>query len=291
MARKLDLSNTAQFRKALSRAGTASGAAANAALFGLSSRMRYREIPLAQVEPNPEQPRRDARHADIETLAASIAQRGLLQPINVQEVAPDRFRIVAGERRYWAFHSLEREAIPALVIDTDDPQALALLENVQRVDLHPIELAQSLRRLIEDKGLVQEQAAVLIGRSQEYVARLLGILKLPADILDEVPARPGVSVSVLMELAELGDAGVQRALWTRAGDGLTVKEIRQAKQARRDGGAVAAGPVPPYDPLLRNLRRTVFRLRALDRDGVPLDEARRDELRNLRDEIDAMIGD
>ena len=195
MARKLDLSNTAQFRKAMGRAATGGGAGANAALFGLSSRMRYREVPLEQVEPNPDQPRRDARNADVATLAASIEQKGLLQPINVQEVAPDRFRIVAGERRYWAFRALARETIPALVIDTDDPQALALLENVQRVDLHAIELAGSLGRLIEEKGLVQEQAAVLIGRSQEYVARLLGILKLPDAILAEAPARPEVSAS------------------------------------------------------------------------------------------------
>jgi len=290
MARKLDLSNTAQFRKALNRAGTAGGAGANAALFGLSSRMRYREIPLDQVEPNPDQPRRDARNADVATLAASIEQKGLLQPINVQEVAPDRFRIVAGERRFWAFRALERDTIPALVVDTDDPQALALLENVQRVDLHAIELAVSLGRLIDEKGLVQEQAAVLVGRSQEYVARLLGILKLPGDILAEAPARPEISASVLMELAELGDETAQRALWARAGDGLTVKEVRRAKQARREGAAAAAPPLP-WDPLLRKLRTTVSRLRALDRDGVPLDESHRDELRNLRDEIDAMLGD
>lgn len=284
MSRKLDTTNAGLFKRAMSRAGAAP--AANGALFGLSSRMRYREIPLEQVEPNPEQPRRNAREADIGVLAASIAEKGLLQPINVREVAPDRFMIVAGERRYWAFRQLERGTIPALVIDTDDVQALALIENVQRLDLHPLELAGSLGRLIDEKGLVQEQAAVLIGKSQEYVSRLLGILKLPARILAEAPQYPQVSVSVLMELVELGDEAAQLVLWERAKTGLTVKAVREAKQERR--GAL---PSPAFRPMLRTMRKTVDRMRDLGDAGASLSIAERNELRDLRDELTALLGE
>ena len=283
MARKLDTSNAGLFKRALSRTG--SGGGSNAALFGLSGKMRHREIPLEQVEPNPDQPRRNARGADIAALAASIGEKGLLQPINVREVAPDRFQIVAGERRYWAFRALERETIPALVIDTDDVQALALIENAQRVDLHPIDLASTLAKLIGDKGLTQEQAAVLIGKSQEYVARLLGILRLPARILEEAPDQPAVTVSLLMELAELADETAQLALWTRAGSGLTVKEVRNAKQERK-----AARPATPsVAPVLRALRSNVGKIHSLRESGHPLAEDQRQELRDLRDAIDALL--
>ncbi|AWJ93950.1 chromosome partitioning protein ParB (plasmid) [Azospirillum baldaniorum] len=280
MARKLDTSNAGLFKRALSRTG--SGGGSNAALFGLSGKMRHREIPLEQVEPNPDQPRRNARGADIAALAASIGERGLLQPINVREIAPDRFQIVAGERRYWAFRTLERETIPALVIDTDDVQALALIENAQRVDLHPIDLALTLAKLIGDKGLTQEQAAVLIGKSQEYVARLLGILRLPARILEEAPDRPAVSVSLLMELAELPDEAIQLALWARAGDGLTVKDVRNAKQERK-------AATPSAAPALRALRSNVDRIHSLRASGHALAEDQRQELRELRDAIDALL--
>ena len=287
MARKLDTSNAGLFKRAVSRAGAGGGG--NAALFGLSAKMRYREIPLAQIEPDPEQPRRNAQDAEIGALAASIEQKGLLQPINVREVAADSFRIVAGERRFWAFRQLGRETIPALILDTDDAQALALIENVQRIDLHPVDLARSLERLIADKGLTQDQAAVLIGKSQEYVARLLGILRLPSPILDEAPQHPQVSVSLLMELAELGDEAAQLAFWrtVRTGGGLTVKVVREAKQQRK---VPSPTPAPAaVRPVLKALHSGVAKVRDLSDGGARLDKADREALLALRAEIDALL--
>ncbi|NYZ17650.1 ParB/RepB/Spo0J family partition protein [Azospirillum sp. RWY-5-1] len=286
MARKLDTSNAGLFKRAVGRSGA--GAGANAALFGLSASMRYREIPLDRIEPDPDQPRRNARDADIATLAASIDQKGLLQPINVREVAADQFRIIAGERRYWAFRQLGRETIPALVLDTVDTQALALIENVQRVDLHPVDVARSLDGLIGEKGLTQEQAAVLIGKSQEYVARLLGILRLPPAIIDEAPARPEVSVSSLMELAEIGDAAAQLALWRGEGGALTVKSLRAVKQNRP--APVPAPAATSFRPTLKTLHTGVAKLRDLSGQGARLTDEDRDALRTLRVAIDALIG-
>jgi ParB family chromosome partitioning protein len=283
MPPKLDTSNTGLFKRALSRTGTGGGG--NQVLFGLSSHLRFREILLEQIEPDPEQPRRDAQGADIATLAASIQQKGLLQPINVREVMADRFRIVAGERRYWAFRHLDRTTIPALIVDTDDPQTLALIENAQRVDPHPVDLAIALHRLMDDKGLTQEQAALLIGKSQEYVARLIGILKLPAAILDEAPRQAQVSLSLLMELAELGDEAAQLGLWRDANHGLTVKTVREAKKTRR--GVVRS---PSYEPVFKALRANVAKVRGMKDDGLALAEPHRTALRALRDEIDTLLG-
>lgn len=285
MARKLDTTNAGLFKRAVSRAG--GGSTANAALFGLSASMRYREVPLARIEPNPDQPRRNAQDADIDALAASIQQKGLLQPINIREISPDHFQIVAGERRYWAFRRLDRETIPALILDTTDVQALALIENVQRVDLHPVDLSRSLAALIGEKGLTQEQAAVLIGKSQEYVARLLGILRLPPAILDEAPQRSDISLSSLMELAELGDASAQLALWRSAKGGLTVKSVREAKQRR--GTSRKERAETSFRPVLEALNTGVAKARVLRDRGSPLSDDDRQTLRAVRDAIDALL--
>ena len=180
------------------------------------------------------------------------------------------------------------------MLDTDDVQVLALIENVQRVDLHPVDLALSLKGLIGDKGLTQEQAAVLIGKSQEYIARLVGILRLPADILDDAPNHPLVSASLLMELAELGDEAALRALWARVGDGLTVKEVRAAKRERRENRPPVAAPATPaalYVPVLRSLRASVLKLRNLSDEGTRIDEDQRRELLTLRNAIDAVLNE
>ncbi|WP_434625948.1 ParB/RepB/Spo0J family partition protein [Azospirillum sp. B2RO_4] len=283
----LDVANTGLLKRTISRAAAGGGGTSNRALFGLSGKMRFREIPLGQIEPDPDQPRRNAREADIATLAASIEQKGLLQPINVREIAVDRFMIIAGERRYWAFRQLDRETIPALVLDTDDAQALALIENVQRVDLHAIDVARSLERLVEDKGLTQDQAAVLIGKSQEYVARLLGILRLPAAIQEDAPLQSHVSVSVLMELSELGDAALQAQLWERAKAGLTVKAVREAKKQRKAPSPALA----THRTTLRALHKGVASLRDLSDGGSQLDDADREALRALRTAIDTLLGE
>lgn len=279
----LNTSNAGLMHRALNRA-SGGGSGSNSALFGLSDKMYYRVIPLDQIEPDPDQPRENAKGADIGSLAASIGDKGLLQPINVREIAADRFMIIAGERRYWAFRHLNRETIPAIVLDTDDPQALALIENVQRVDLHAIRIAKSLEGLISQKGCTQENAAILVGKSQEYVARLLGILRLPKEILDDAPNHPQVSASVLMELSELGDATMQADLWERAKSGLTVKAVREAKQKRR-----LSSSSTPHQPTLRALHKGVAKLHDLTAGGNHLDDDDRQALRNLRAAIDTLL--
>jgi ParB family chromosome partitioning protein len=137
------------------------------------------EIALASIRPNPNQPRRHFREAEMGTLIASIREHGVLQPILVTE-ALDGYQLVTGERRVRAAAAAGLERIPAIVRDLDDQQRLelALVENLQREDLDPIEAAHGFRRLIDDFGLSHEQIALRVGRARSTVANTLRLLDL-----------------------------------------------------------------------------------------------------------------
>jgi len=268
--------NTGMLHRAASRASS---------LFAVDEDRAYRELELVQVSPDPDQPRRHFDPADIDALAASIEQHGLLQPIVVREVTADRYGIVAGERRYRAFQQLGRATIPAVVLRGDASRALPLVENVQRVDLHALELAAGLNRLIEEEGLTQAQAGLLIGKSQEHVARLLGLLKLPEWIRAEAPGQPQVSTSMLLEIAELGDPDLQARVWTQAKGGLTIRGLRDIKQQAKEATARPA----PQPAVFRNLGRTVSAFEELRNHGRPVPDRYRDDLLKLRAVIDALL--
>ena len=142
-----------------------------------------RMLPIGQIDPNREQPRRSFDEEALKELAASIRAVGVLQPIIV---APngDRFTIIAGERRYRASRLAELDEIPAIVRDWDSQKRLeaALVENLQRDDLNPVEEAMGVRRLMDEAGLTQEKAAERLGKSRPAVANLLRLLTLPDSV-------------------------------------------------------------------------------------------------------------
>ena len=139
-------------------------------------------LPLSEIEPDPDQPR---KHFDVEALTAlsnSIRENGLLQPIAVRpKKAGTGYVIIAGERRWRAAHEAGLDEVPVIVKDVTDEQAaaLALIENLQREDLDPIEVAEGCRRLIDEYGLTQEQAAQRIGKSRSAVTNTLRLLTTP----------------------------------------------------------------------------------------------------------------
>lgn len=142
------------------------------------------EIELARIEPNPYQPRREFAEEDLKQLAASIAQSGLMQPILLRRHG-EGYQIVSGERRFRAFRSLGRERIPALVRDQvsdRDMRELALVENVQRVQLNPLEEALAYEELVNALGLTHEQVAERVGKSRTAVTNTLRLLKLEPDV-------------------------------------------------------------------------------------------------------------
>lgn len=138
------------------------------------------EVPLAEVRPNPDQPRRHFDEAALQTLADSIHQRGLLQPLVVRRVR-DGYELIAGERRLRAAHRAGLATVPVVVRDADPQERLelALIENLQRENLSPLEEAEAYRHLIDVHGLTQEDVAKAVGKSRPAVANALRLLALP----------------------------------------------------------------------------------------------------------------
>lgn len=148
-----------------------------------------RDIPIVEIDPNQSQPRREFDKEALEQLADSIRQAGVLSPILVVENGT-RYRIVAGERRFRAARIAGLDTVPCLVRSMTDAQQMeaALIENLQREDLNPIEEAAAIRSLMQECGYTQEEAAKRLGRSRPAVANLLRLLTLPKEVLDMVIA-------------------------------------------------------------------------------------------------------
>ena len=145
-------------------------------------------LPVAEIEPHPDQPRRHFDEAALDELARSIAARGMIQPVVVRSLAPGRYQLVAGERRWRAAQRARLHEIPALVRTLDDREvtALALIENLQREDLNPIEEARAYHRLSEQDGLTQQDIATFVNKSRSHIANLMRLLSLPEAVLDMV---------------------------------------------------------------------------------------------------------
>jgi ParB family chromosome partitioning protein len=158
-------------------------------------------LPLSQIESCQNQPRKSFDQEKLEELAESIRQHGVIQPLTVRKLASGYYQIIAGERRWRAARLAGLEEIPAVVIEADDQKAmeLAMIENLQREDLNPIEEAEGFRVLVETYGMTQEQAAERVGRSRSAVANALRLLDL------------NVSIQKLVEDGELS-AGHARAI-------------------------------------------------------------------------------
>lgn len=150
----------------------------------------YRELPIFKVEPNPDQPRRDFDPEQLQTLADSIAVHGVIQPLTVRELPSGYYQIIAGERRWRAARMANLSDIPVVVMEADDKKAmeLALIENLQRQDLNPVEEALGYQTLMEEHGLTQEEAAQRVGKSRPAVTNALRLLSLSPEVLEKLKA-------------------------------------------------------------------------------------------------------
>ena len=142
------------------------------------------EIPIDQIEPNPDQPRREFDQTAMEELASSIQNMGIIAPITLRQVAPDHYQIIAGERRWRASQMAGLTTIPAYIRTADDESVmeLALVENIQREDLNAIEIALAYEHLAETSGMTQEKISERVGKSRTAVTNYMRLLKLPAQI-------------------------------------------------------------------------------------------------------------
>ncbi len=148
----------------------------------------YQILPIYKVEPNPDQPRHEFDEDALQNLADSIAEHGIVQPLTVREVSNGYYQIIAGERRWRAARMANLTEVPAVIIEADDRKAmeLALIENLQRQDLNPVEEALGYQSLMADFGLTQEQTAQRVGKSRPAVANALRLLNLCPEVLEAV---------------------------------------------------------------------------------------------------------
>lgn len=146
----------------------------------------YRELPIYKVEPNPDQPRREFDEVELQALSDSISVHGVIQPLTVREMPNGYYQIIAGERRWRAARMAGLSDVPVVVIEADDRKAmeLALIENLQRQDLNPVEEALGYQTLMEEYGLTQEDTAQQVGKSRSAVANTLRLLALTPEVLE-----------------------------------------------------------------------------------------------------------
>ena len=227
------------------------------------------EIPLAELEANPFQPRRHFDQAALEELATTIRSHGVLTPVVVRR-GPTGYQVVAGERRIRAARLAGLTRIPAVVKEASDAQALemALVENLQREDLNPVEGAEAYRRLIEGFGLTQEEVAERVGRDRSSVANALRLLRLPRRVredlasgtLSEGHARALLGLEKQADQLKARDLVVKRGLTVRATEAL-VRRLRGAAPARSDRPAVGGDPnLQALEDQLRGVLGTKVRI-------------------------------
>lgn len=215
---------------------------------GAASRPAVREVPISQIEPNPYQPRNHFDEESLAGLTASIRELGVLQPILVRELGPDRFALIAGERRWRASKRAGLQFMPIIVREVSDELTLqhALVENLHRDDLNPLEEAAAYQQLIEDFNMTQEAVAHRVGKSRSAVANLLRLFQLPPQV-QRLVADGQISAGHAKVLLGTPDRAFQEALARRvAEDGLTVRETEEAIRQRAGAGSGNdEAPTPP----------------------------------------------
>ncbi|MFK7160355.1 ParB/RepB/Spo0J family partition protein [Marinospirillum sp. MEB164] len=220
------------------------------------------QLPIEFLQPGQYQPRRDMHSEALEELAASIRQQGIMQPILVRHLGPDRYEIIAGERRWRAAQLAQLEKVPCLIREAEDRDvvALALIENLQREDLNPIEEAIALQRLQKEFSLTQQQVAEAVGKSRSGISNLLRLLQLHPE------------VRILLEHGDL-EMGHARAL-------LSLEAQDQCQAARQ---VVAQGLS------VRQTESLVKKWAQPNRDE-PSQKAKDPDIQRLEEKLQALIG-
>ena len=223
-------------------------------LSGPESDAALRDLPVSQIEPNQHQPRASFDEEALVSLTDSIRELGVLQPILVRPAGHERYELIAGERRWRASKRAGLQTIPAVVRTIDETASLeqALVENLHREDLHPMEEAAAYQQLIEEFHLSHDDVARRVGRSRSAVSNMLRLFQLPPSIQKLVADRQ-LSAGHARALLGTPDRAFQEALARRAvAEGLSVREVEDAVRARsgeaedgEDGQDGAGAPTKP----------------------------------------------
>jgi ParB family chromosome partitioning protein len=212
-----------------------------------------REVPVGSIVPNPHQPRSYFDEEALASLTASVAELGVLQPILVRELPEERFELIAGERRWRAAKRAGLPSVPVVVRPVDEVLSLeqALVENLHREDLNPLEEAAAYQQLMEDFDLTQEQVAQKVGKSRSSIANTLRLFQLPPSI-QRLVAENQLAAGHAKALLGTPDRAFQEELAKRiVAEGLSVREAEEAVRLHgqpEDGDTEAAAPAPAPAP-------------------------------------------
>jgi ParB family chromosome partitioning protein len=227
---------------------------ASTSLIGQEGELRI--LPIQQIQPGKYQPRRHWNDEALDELAASIKAQGLIQPVVVRSLGKDSYELIAGERRWRAAQRAQLSELPALVkvVPEASVPAMALIENIQREDLSPLEEADALKRLIDDFALTHQQAADAVGRSRASVSNLLRLTELPASIkklLDEGKLEMGHARCLLT----LPQNEAESLALEAARNGWSVRELEEAARRAQSAPKGKAKVAPSRDPNIGDLER------------------------------------
>ncbi|OGF46745.1 MAG: hypothetical protein A2452_09330 [Candidatus Firestonebacteria bacterium RIFOXYC2_FULL_39_67] len=195
------------------------------------------EIDISKIKPNKYQPRKEFDPVELSNLMASIQEKGIIQPVSVRKIGEDTYELISGERRLRASKELKKLTIPAIVRDVKDEDMLelALIENIQRDDLNPIEEAAAYKRLQDEFGLTHEEVSKKVGKERSTVTNMLRLLNLPFKIQEYV-SRGTISVGHARVLLGIDQFDIQEKLCdTAVKRGMSVRQIEQMAAAIKKG--------------------------------------------------------
>ncbi len=251
---------------------------------------KIKDIDIFNILPNPAQPRKTFDEQSLRELAESIEQHGLLQPVTVKrkEDDQDRYILVAGERRFRAHQLLGRTKILGIVLTSGNIDELAIIENLQREDLNPIEEAEALAKLMDRYQYTQEALGKVVGKAQATISNILNLNKLPDQIKREYStSNSKVSKSLLMEIARHENHSEQLRLWDSVKFGNAT--VRAARQAKKEKTQVREPPHLVKQTLSAG-KLFSYRLNLLQRADIFANTTDASEIISLHDKINQQIG-
>ena len=201
------------------------------------------EIPLEQIEPNPNQPRREFDEDALQELANSIVEIGIIQPITLRQVEDNKFQIIAGERRWRASQLAGLQAIPAYIrtIKDESIMELALVENIQREDLNAIEIALAYEHLLSAEGMTQERVSERVGKSRTAITNYLRLLKLPAQVQMALQKKE-IDMGHARALLAIDSPSLQIKLFREIQKhGYSVRKVEELAQKLKNGEDIQSG--------------------------------------------------
>ncbi len=227
------------------------------------------EVPIEQIEANPNQPRRDFDETALQELANSIAEIGIIQPITLHQVSEQKYMIIAGERRWRASQLAGLKSIPAYIRTLNDASIMemALVENIQREDLNAIEVALAYQQLMETDGMTQEKVSQRVGKSRTAIANTLRLLRLPAQVQMALQKRE-IDMGHARALLALESPSMQVKLFKEIiKNGYSVRKVEELVQKMKNEGEETDGEKPVkqsndllvrhYEPYRRNLEKSL----------------------------------